>query len=192
MKKRTSPIKHYLLAFVLWLGISTGVFYLIFPYYAQAILFLAGHLLSLITPTGVDLAYVDRVGITLTYPGIPQAMVFRTNLFSIALNWIFAPALVLTTVTFSFKGQAAVRVVNALLIMLVLHTLHVTLILLYFLTQATNPLIPPDFPAILSGFIHWLYVFIDKMGYTLFPFIAWLAVCFKDIVSLFDKSEADH
>ena len=189
MKKRTTPIKHYLMAFLLWLGISTVVFYLGFSYYAQAVLFLAEQFIGLATPIGVNLDYANRVGITLAYPGIPQPMIFRTNLFSITLNWIFAPALVLSTVTFSLKGRATLRVLGALLIMWVLHAVHVTLILLHFLTQATNPLIPPDFSPLLASFIDWLYVFVDKMGYTLFPFIAWLVVCFKDILDLFEKPQ---
>jgi hypothetical protein len=189
MTKRTTPIKHYLLAFLIWLGLATVVFYLGFTYYAQAILFLAEQTINLVTPIGVDLVYNERVGIALTYPGIAQPMVFRTNLFSIALNWIFAPALVLTTNTFSFSGKVLTRLLGAIVIMWVLHGLHVALILLHFLTQASNPLIPPDFSTLLASFIHWLYVFIDKMGYTLFPFIAWLSVCFKDIMSLFAPSE---
>ena len=185
MKKPTTPISQYLLAFLLWLGISLAVFYLGFKFYAQAVLFLAEYVFSLVAPVSVDLDYASRLGITLSYPGIAQPMVFRANLFSITLNWIFAPALVLTTVTFSFLGLAIQRLVGAVLIMLVLHTLHVDLILLHFLTSATNPLIPPGFSPLLAGFIHWMYVFIDKMGYTLFPFIAWFAVCFKDIMRLF-------
>jgi len=187
MTKRTTPIRQYLLAFLVWLGLSTAVFYLGFAYYAQAILLLAEQILGLFTPVSVDLDYANRVGISLTYPGIAQPMVFRTNLFSIALNWIFAPALVLTISTFAFSGKAVMRLLGALLIMWILHGFHVALILLHFLTQAANPLIPPDFSPLLASFIHWLYAFIDKMGYTLFPFIAWLSVCFKDVIALFEK-----
>ena len=191
-RKPNTPISQYLLAFLLWLGISLAVFYLGFKFYAQAVLFLAEYILGWIAPVSVDLEYVSRLGITLSYPGIAQPMVFRANLFSITLNWIFAPALVLTTVTFSFLGLAVQRVVGAVLIMLVLHTLHVDLILLHFLTSASNPLIPPGFSPFWAGAIHWLYFFVDKMGYTLFPFIAWFAVCFKDIMGLFaPKPETD-
>lgn len=187
-------ISRYLLTFLLWLGLALLVFYFGFDAYAYAVLFIAELVMSLTTPVLVNLDHSDQFGIMLMYPGIPQPMVFRANLFSVTLNWIFVPALVLTTLTFVKPGLllSLQRIVIALLIMLLLHALHVVLILLHFLTQATNPLIPPDFPELLAQFIHWLYYFVDKMAYTLFPFIAWIAVCFVDIMALLSPQLSDE
>lgn len=186
----TNPrIKYYLLAFIAWLAVATAVFYFGYPYYAEAVLFLSERMLGLFTPVSVNLDSLKRMGIALSYPGIQQPMMFRSNLFSVTLNWIFVPALVLTTLMYTTKVRIITRLLSALVLLWVLHAFHVTLILLHFLTGAPNPLIPPDFSSALTSSINWLYSFIDKMGYTLFPFLAWFAVCFKDITSLFDTPE---
>lgn len=180
MKPRTALVRRYLFAFTGWLILFAALYLVLFPFYAKAVLWLSAKLLGAFTTTEVRLFAVPGKGIALSYAGGLNPMGFRFDLFSIALNLMFAPALVMTTLRISLRaaGLAALSIG----IMAGLHALHVAIIVLHFLTQGTNPLIPENFPAGFAMAIHWSYTFVDKMGYTLFPFIAWFAVCAADVL----------
>ena len=178
-------ISRYLFLFCIWLAVSAALFYFFSDQYGVIVLVLSEFVLGFITTVDVNLDHIASIGITLTYPGIPQPMAFRFELFSVTLNLIFAIALVLTTLSGVELRYAVGKIVAALALMLLLHTYHVVMIILNFLTATPNPLIAPDFPRWLAVFIHWNYAFADKMGYTLFPFVAWFAVCFRNIMELF-------
>lgn len=184
----------YLLNFLLWSALLGFVHYAFFPSYAALLMTCADALLEFITGVALRLGPVPTEGIygsagfALLAPGMAQPFHYPHNLYSVTLNFMFAPALVLATLGTSVN--AWLRAVAASLIMLLLHTLHVATIALYFpLTQAPlpNPLINKDFPGWLAAFIRWNYTFTDKMGYTLFPFLAWFGVCFGRIVTLLGR-----
>jgi hypothetical protein len=108
-------------------------------------------------------------------------MVFAFDLYVLFMNVIFVPALVITTLGVTWR--AVERTSVALIIMVLLHTFHVTVIVLHFLTQAPNPVIHYA-PQPLITFSDWTYKLADKMGFTLFPFVAWVSVCALDLVQL--------
>ena len=186
----------YLINFFLWLALFALLHYTFFPTYAGLLVTLTERALEFIhgsadfqlgvvpNPEGV----FGGKGFALLAQGLPRPFLYPHNLYSVTLNFIFVPALVLTTLGTAFS--AWVKALIAAALMLLLHTLHVLTIVLYFpLTQAPipNPVISAEFPAWLAAFVRWNYGFTDKMGYTLFPFLAWVSVCFTAIVGLLNR-----
>lgn len=177
-----------LLRFCLWLAVSVVVYLLLAPVYEAAVLTLSEWLLRPFLTVAVTLNDIHGVGITLHYPGIPRPMAFGYQLLSITLNAFFAPALVMTTVLAVAGWRSALlRTAAAVVIMALLHAYHVSVMILHFLVRVPNPLIAPDLPHWLGPFFAWNYGLADHMGYTLFPFIAWFGVCFRQILLLLDR-----
>ncbi|MDX1605209.1 MAG: hypothetical protein R3202_03390 [Candidatus Competibacterales bacterium] len=174
-----------LLGLCLWLAVSVGLFLLLGPLYSKAVLSLSEFVLRPFLATAVTLNEVLGRGIMLSYPGIPQPLGFRFQLPSITLNLVFATALVMTTMrATSGWPQSLLHILYAVLVMLALHTYHVVVLIMHFLTQAPNPLVAPRLAGWLGDLFHINYGFADKMGYTLFPFLAWVGVCHRQILSL--------
>lgn len=174
MNKRAISAFYKLAVFSVTLILAVYVYYLFFPVYGRTVLTLTGLLLGTLTESPAIVSYAEQKGILVMSPAFEGVMMFKFDLFSICLNVIFAPALVVMTV--GWKGWGWLRVCAAVLIMLLLHTSELVVTLLRFLTESSNPLIPSA-SAGFAAFAKWLYSFLDKMGYTLFPFLAWLVVC---------------
>jgi hypothetical protein len=176
-----------LLWLCLWLALSVLVYLGIARWYGDVVLLLSEWLLRPWLTVPVTLTQVPGMGITLSYPGIRQPLGFRFDLQSITLNLIFVPPLVLTTVAAVAGWRSTLlRLLQALLVVLFLHAAHMTVLMMHFLTQSPNPLVAPGFPDTLAAFFHQAYRFADKMGYTLFPFIAWVGTCYRPILQLFE------
>ncbi len=178
MNKRVLTAFDKLAVFSVTLLVALFVYHVLFPVYGRAVLTLGGWLMGPFTEAPAIVSYAEKKGILVTSSALKGVMVFNFDLFTICLNVIFAPALVVMTA--GWRGWAWLRVAAAVLIMLLLHSTEVTVTLLRFLTENSNPLIPSASPSA-AAFAKWLYSFLDKMGYTLFPFLAWLIVCAKDL-----------
>lgn len=187
----------YLLPLLVWSALFGWLHYVYFrPYIGSLVLPASEQLVALLSQAQVRLGALPGDGIFaskgfwLATPEMAQPFRYPHNLYSVTLNFMFAPALVLATYGTMITASAWLRATLAMLIMLILHIVHVSTLALYFpLTQAPipNPLIGEDFPTWLSAFIRWNYTFTDKMAYTLFPFVAWFCVCFGRVITLFQR-----
>lgn len=174
MSSRAAVAFHKLAAFTIALLLALCLYLLLHAYYGEAVLTVSGWLLRPFVEAPVTVFNSAQKGILLASPAFRGLMQFRYDLFSIGLNLIFAPALVIMTV--GWKGRSWIRIAASIVVMLFLHACEVTVTFLRFLTEHGNPLIPMASSAYAAA-AKWIYTFFDKMGYTLFPFIAWLVVC---------------
>ncbi|HHB12789.1 MAG TPA: hypothetical protein ENK62_06280 [Chromatiales bacterium] len=183
--------RHPVLRFLLWVLAFAGLYYLWFPLYSKLFLTLAEPPLEAVLGRAVELSTPPMgKGFSLLVAGSEEPLAFRFDLFSVALNWIFAPALVMTTVGFTTSG--VVRALAAIALMAVFHALHVDIIVLHFLADG-YPLFPRGVSPALLSLIHWLYKFADKVANGFFPFLAWVIVCFDVLYQrLWGPSEAVH
>ncbi|MFO1350878.1 MAG: hypothetical protein U1F68_09460 [Gammaproteobacteria bacterium] len=180
-----NKISQYLLPFMGWLILFGGCYYVFFPTYSNLVLLLTSLILNSFTAIGVSLFDVPGQGIGLIYANATTPLGFRYDLFSIALNAMFAPALVMTTL--GPNANAIIRATIAIAIMILLHSFHVLTIILHFLVKSSNPILTAQLAPWLTSLIHWAYTFSDKMGYTFFPFIAWFMVCFGAILRFLNR-----
>ncbi len=158
-----------------WVLAFAGLYYLWFPLYLKLFLALAEPLLDTVLGRAVTLgAPPTGKGFSLVVAGFDQPLAFRFDLFSIALNWVFAPALVMTTMGFTTSG--VLRALAAIVLMAGFHALHLDIIVLHFLAQG-HPLFPSGVSSWVLSLIHWLYKFADKVANGFFPFLAWVIVC---------------
>lgn len=163
-----------------WVIAFAGLYYLWFPLYSKLFLALAEPLLDAVLVRPVELTAPPMgKGFQLIVAG-RDTLPFRFDLFSVALNFIFAPALVMTTVGFTTSG--VLRALAAIALMAVFHALHVSIIVLHFLADG-HPLFPAGVAPWVVGLIHWLYKFADKVANGFFPFLAWVIVCFDVLVA---------
>lgn len=174
MNRRSLIAFDRLAIFSVTLVLAFYFYYLLSPVYGRLVLTLSGFLLRPFAQAPAMVSYAEQQGILVTSSAFKGAMAFKFDLFSICLNVVFAPALVIMTT--GLRGWGWLRVIVAVLIMMLLHAAEVVVTLLRFLTENSNPLILAA-SAAFAGFAKWLYSFFDKMGYTLFPFLAWLIVC---------------
>ena len=170
-------------AFCLWLLLFGLLYYVFAPTYIRLLLSFSNLGLDIFIHGQASLFYVPDKGLALAHAKLPGPLGFRYDIYSITLNVIFAPALVMTTLTPSKRAWLLVAV--ALLIMLFLQAYQLITIVLHFLVDndvtATIVKVADRF----KSFVHWNYTFTDKMSYTLFPFIAWFAVCCRTVIRLF-------
>ncbi len=157
-----------------WVLAFAVLYYLWFPLYSKLFLWLAEPLLNAVLLQPVELA-APPTGKGFEVLVAEGALPFRFDLFSIALNLVFAPALVMTTVGFTTSG--IVRSLAAIALMALFHALHVDIIVLHFLAQG-HPLFPQGVSPWVTSLIHWSYKFADKVANGFFPFLAWVIVCF--------------
>lgn len=160
--------------FVLGLLIGTTLHYFFWQTYLQPVFAAVPWLLSPFTDANLTLQAIGNQGFSVTYPGIPAPLPFRYNLYSITLNLIFVPALVLATSR--HWRWLGLQLLGAVMVMMGLHALQLASIMLMHLTSQPNPLLSQQTMAHFAGSAQWLYGLLDKMGYTLFPFLAWILV----------------
>lgn len=174
MNNRTGVALRKLGVFSVTLLVALCLYLLLYTLYGRGVLTLSGWLLRPFIEAPVNVFYTPQKGILLASTAFRGFMAFQYDIFSIGLNVIFAPALV--TMTLGWRGWAWSRILASVAIMLLFHASEVTVTFLRFLTENSNPLIPTASSAFTAA-AKWVYTFFDKMGYTLFPFVAWLVVC---------------
>ena len=178
MKTRSSEALRRIGLFTLALAAGVYAYFLFAPIYARFVLTLSTWMLGPFVQAPALVSYAEEQGILVFSPAFKGSMEFRYDLFSICLNVIFAPALVV--MTRGWKNWGWLKVIAAVLIMLMFHAGEVVVTLLRFLMEKGNPLIPHASPTA-AAFVKWLYTFADTMSYTLFPFVAWMIVCAGDL-----------
>lgn len=114
-------------------------------------------------------------GILATSPAVSEPMGVPYSVSLIGLNVIFAPALVLATLGMTL--DAAVRVLLAILIMIGLQAVEIWSILMFYLSHPDNTWMSLEFSESAVTAYAWIYRFLDRMCYVLFPFLAWAIVC---------------
>ena len=181
MTTNSRPIRRHLFTFVASLTVCAGLYYLLLPLYAKLVLTPSAWFIDFFASAYVRLSAGPGNSFSLGYPGAPEPMVFAFDLYVLFMNVIFVPALVVTTLGLTWRALGRSSV--ALAIMVVLHSFHVTVIVLHFLTQTPNPVIHYA-PPLLASLSDWTYKLADKMGFTLFPFVAWISVCALDLIQL--------
>ena len=178
MTNRSSEALRRVGLFSLALVAGIYCYYLFAPMYARFVLTFSTWFLAPFVEAPAFVSFSDAKGIIVSSPALVGVMAFRYDLFSICLNVIFAPALVV--MTRGWKNWGWVKVIAAVFIMLLLHAGEVVVTLLRFLMEKGNPLMP-EASSMAASFVRWLYHFADTMGYTLFPFLAWMIVCAGDL-----------
>ncbi len=170
-------LRRYFFRFVGWSLLCALVYFLIFDYYASLVVRVADVLTDAVIPITIQ---PHPRGLVITSPNARQPIGIPYSLYLIGLNAIFAPALVLTTAGLTLGG--AMRAVAAVLIMLILHAINVMLIVMFYVSHPDNTSIVLGFSEPTVATIGWVYRFFDRMGYTLFPFLAWAIVC-PDVIA---------
>jgi len=170
----------YLLRFAGWSLVLSVVYYLAADVYAVLVVSLGEWMTNLLVPITLNAA---SRGLILTTPEASAPMGVPYSLALVGLNSVFAPALVLTTVGASFSG--ALRAGLSLVIMVVFHATEVTSIVLFHISHPENTAISLGYADAMVALIQWVYRFIDRMSYALFPFLAWALACPDVIADLF-------
>lgn len=163
--------------FVGWSVLFALVYFLVFDYYAALVVRVADVFTDIVVPVTI---LPHPKGLVITSPEARQSIGAPYSLYLIGLNAIFAPALVLTTVGLTLGG--VLRAVAAVLIMLILHAINIMAVVLFYLSHPGNAVIALGFSESTVATIGWIYRFFDRMGYGLFPFLAWAIVC-RDVIA---------
>jgi hypothetical protein len=170
-------VRRYFFRFIAWSLLFALVYFLVFDYYESLVVRVAEVFTDIAVPVTIQ---PHPKGLVITSPKARQPMGAPYSLYLIGLNVIFAPALVMTTVGLTLGG--ALRSVTAVSIMLILHAINVMLVVLFYVSHPDNPSIVLGFSEPTVATIGWIYRFFDRMGYALFPFLAWAIVC-PDVIA---------
>ncbi|MGB5736755.1 MAG: hypothetical protein WBM40_20180 [Thiohalocapsa sp.] len=181
---RPAQLKPYLLRFVGWSLFFAVIYAAIANDYAAAVVRMADLFTNVFTPVTLD---PNPRGLVANSPSAKYPMGIPYTLTVIGLNAIFAPALVLTTVRSAVSG--ALRAALSMIIMVILHAGEVTLIILFHLSHPDNAAVSLGYSDTVVSSIQWVYRFIDRMSYALFPFLAWAIAC-PDVIAQFFASRA--
>lgn len=170
-------LRRYFFRFIGWSLLFALVYFLVFHYYASLVVRVADVVTDVVIPITIQ---PHPKGLVITSPKALQPIGVPYSLYLIGLNAIFAPALVLTTTGLTLGG--ALRSVAAVLIMLILHVINIMLIVMFYVSHPDNASIVLGFSEPMVATIGWVYRFFDRMGYALFPFLAWAIVC-PDVIA---------
>ena len=161
----------YFLSFIAWSAVFAVLYHLGADVYANVLVVTAETLTNLVLPVTI---HPNPNGFVVFSSEASAPMGVPYRLYLIGLNVIFAPALVLTTLGANESG--AVRALLAVLIVLLLQAIEVVSIVLFSASHPDNTLFSLGFSATTVQSIAWVYKFLDRMAYALFPFIAWAIV----------------
>lgn len=166
-----------------WTLVFAALYYWFAPFYMGAVLALADLWVDAVFPLSL---MAHPHGIVVMSATAPEPMGLPYRLDAIGLNLIFAPALVLATL--GAHWSALPRAAAAILIMLLLHSLQILLILLFYLIHPDNTLMSVAPPPAAAAAIRWSYSLLDRMGYALFPFLAWAITCPRVLAGTLGRS----
>jgi hypothetical protein len=166
-----------LLRFAGWSVVFSILYYLSTEVYAIVVVYLGEGITNLLVPVAID---PSAQGFVVTNPDAREPMGVPYSLSLIGLNAIFAPALVMTTVGASLGG--ILRAGLSLVIMVVLHAVEVSSIVLFHISHPDNTAISLGYSDAIVASIQWVYRFLDRMSYALFPFLAWALAC-PDVIA---------
>jgi hypothetical protein len=169
--------------FVLW----TGLFVLLYIEANQEYLTAVIAVADSVTRAAFDLNLnLHPNGLVITGAGVAEPLGLPYNFRTIGLNVVFAPALVLATLGASIAG--AIRAAIAILLMIVLHAAQtLSIVLVYAVHPDTSGLDLGFASAAFATSVTWVYQFIDRMSYALFPFLVWAVLCPDAIASFWRK-----
>jgi hypothetical protein len=181
-----SKASHAIGWFLLWTLLFVLLYVEAHHEYLTAVITVAGS----ITQTAFDLNLnLHRNGLVITGADVAEPLGLPYNFRTIGLNVIFAPALVLTTLGASIKG--AIRAVVAILLMIVLHAMQaLSIVLVYAVHPETSGLDLGFSSASFATSVTWVYQFIDRMSYALFPFLVWGVLCAGAITAFWRTDSA--
>lgn len=155
-----------------WALVFAALYVAAFPVYRSGVLAIAE---LLIRPLATVSLAPHEAGLVVASPQASVPMGVPYDLFSIGLNVVFAPALVLALMPLSFGALA--RALGAIGIMIALHGLQVGSIVAYYVAHPDNSLFALGLSSQAVGGVEAVYRFLDKMSYALFPLVAWGLIC---------------
>jgi hypothetical protein len=166
----------YFLSFAGWSAVFALLYHLGADFYANMLVIIAEMLTNNVLPVSMQ---THPNGFVVFSPEARGPMGVPYRLYLIGLNVIFAPALVLTT--FGVSTTGAVRALIAILIVILLQAIQVVFIVLFSASHPDNALFSLDYSDFTVAAIAWTSTFMDRMGYALFPFLAW-AIVSSDLI----------